>query len=89
MFLEPARTLMSALWLNTSERFIGRQFKLSHFRIREAADAIGEAGFLDGPHLKGKGYRRLRRPIRRSRRARSARAADAHAGETQRGDGGR
>ena len=32
----------SAVRLNASERFVGGQFKLGHFHIRQAPDAIGE-----------------------------------------------
>ena len=56
----------SSLRLNASECFVGGQFKLGHFHIRQASDAIAETCLRDRPHLKGKGYGRLRRPIRRS-----------------------
>jgi hypothetical protein len=42
----------SNLRLDTSKRFVGRQFELSDFRVRQTSNSVAQARLRNGPHLK-------------------------------------
>lgn len=59
----PGRRERSTLRFDTSECFVGRQFELGDFCVRQTSNTISKTRLRNGPHLKGQRHRRLRRTI--------------------------